>query len=88
MIEQETFDEIEEKPVLDKITYEFLQDTNTNGTTGKRDEDEKLTITYESVMSSLDDEPGFYVLRTEGWSINDESELIALFKQIKNVKYK
>lgn len=78
---------IEDKPLLDKITYEFLQEPNTNGTTGKSNEDEKLTITMESVINSLDDEPGFYVIRTNGWSVNDEIELLSMFKQIKNVKH-
>jgi hypothetical protein len=78
---------IEDKPLLDKITYEFLQETNTNGSTGKSNEDELLTITYEGVCDSLDEESGFYVIRTTGWSVNDSSEILGLFKQIKNVKH-
>lgn len=80
--------EEEIKPLLDKVIYKFLQETNTNGSTGSSNEDEKLTITMESVCGSLDEEPGFYVIRTDGWSINDKSELIALFGQIKNIKHK
>lgn len=79
---------IEDKPLLDQVIYKFIQDTNTNGTTGSRSDDEILNITCESVLDSLDEEPGFYVIRTNGWSINDESELIALFEQIKNIKHK
>ena len=78
---------IEDKPLLDKITYEFLQESNTNGTTSKNNEDELLTITYEGVCGSLDEKPGFYVIRTNGWSVNDSSEILDLFKQIKNVKH-
>ena len=79
---------IENKPLLDKITYEFLQETNTNGSTGESNEDEKLTITMESVQGSLDEESGFYVIRTDGWSINDSSELLNLFNQILHIKHK
>jgi hypothetical protein len=78
----------EDKPLLDQVIYRFMQEPNTNGTTGSSSDDESLSITYESVLDSLDNEPGFYVIRTDGWSINDESELIALFEQIKNVKHK
>jgi len=78
---------IEDRALLDKITYEFLQETNTHGTTGKSNEDELLTITYEGVCGSLDEELGFYVIRTNGWSVNNETEILDLFKQIKNVKH-
>ena len=77
----------EDRPLLNKVTYEFLQDTNTNGTTGKSNEDELITITYESVCGPLDEEPGFYVIRTSGWSIDKPSELLNLFSQIINIKH-
>ena len=75
------------KPLLDIAVFTFLQDTNTNGTTGKSYEDEKLSITMESVCGGLDTEGGFYVLRTKGWSINEPSDLLDLFEQMKNIKY-
>lgn len=76
-----------EPAILDTVVYTFLQDTNTNGTTGKSNEDEKLSITYESVIGSLDKEEGFYVIRTDGWSINSTEELLHLFNQIKTIKF-
>lgn len=74
-------------PILDTVVFTFIQDTNTNGTTGKSNVDEKLSITMESVCSGLDDEGGFYVLRTKGWSINEPSDLLNLFEQMKNINY-
>lgn len=76
-----------EKVLLDTIVYTFLQDTNTNGTTGQSNEDEKLSITYESCTGSLDNDSGFYVIRTNGWSINEPKDLLELFEQIKNIKF-
>ena len=78
---------IEDKPLLDQVIYRFMQEPNTNGTTGSRSDDEILSITYESVLDSLDDEPGFYVIRTDGWSINEPKDLLGLFDQIKNIKF-
>jgi len=65
---------------LDKVVYTFSQTANTNGTTG---EDEELTITHESVVDCLVEDEGFYVVRTDGWSIDSENELVDLFKAIK-----
>ncbi len=81
-------EDIEIKPLLDTAIFTFLQETNTNGTTGKSNEDEKLTITMESGCGGLDEDGGFYVLRTEGWSINEPEDLLELFEQMKNIKYK
>jgi hypothetical protein len=76
-----------EPALLDTIVYTFLQDTNTNGTTGKGNEDEKLTITYESCQGGLNTDPGFYVIRTDGWSMDEPEDLLGLFEQIKNIKF-
>ncbi len=77
-----------DKPLLDTAVFTFLQESNTNGTTGKSNEDEKLTITMESGSGGLDEDGGFYVLRTEtGWSINNSTDLNDLFDQIKNIKH-
>ena len=64
---------------ISKITYDFVQEGNTQGTT---DEYEKLTIEVETVLGDIN-EGNFYVLRTEGWSINSILELEDLFKKIK-----
>jgi hypothetical protein len=77
----------EPKPILDKVVYSFFQDCNTNGSTGKSNETETLEITYESVLGDLDTEGGFFVLRTNGWSINDLGDLEELIERIKQIKF-
>lgn len=73
--------EIEEKCFLDKITYEFSQEGNTEDTT---EENELLTVEVQSCCGSIIDEGGFIVIRTStGWSINDPSELTDLLGQVK-----
>ena len=77
---------MENKPLLTQATFKFIQEPNTNGTTGKNDEE--LEITMEYVCGWLDVEGGFYVLRTNtGWSINNISDLKELFNQIENIKF-
>jgi hypothetical protein len=78
---------MEDKPILTTAIFNFIQECNTNGTTGGSDEDEQLSITMENAEGSLDIEGGFYVLRTEGWSVNNSEELMEIFNQIKNIKY-
>ena len=78
---------MDDKPILDKAVFNFFQECNTNGTTGKSNEYEKLTITMESVNGGLEDDGGFFVIRTNGWSINNKEKLLGLFEQIKNIKY-
>lgn len=78
--------EIEDKPLLNTAVYTFNQECNTNGTTYENGEDELLSITIESVCGSLDEDKGFYVIRTNGWSINEPEDLLVLFNQIKNIK--
>ena len=77
---------MENKPLLIQAAFKFIQEPNTNGTTGNNDEE--LEITMESVLNGLDNEGGFYVLRTNtGWSINNISDLKELFNQIENIKF-
>jgi len=73
------------KPLLTTAVYTFNQECNTNGTTDKNGEDELLSITIENIHKGLDEEKGFYVVRTNGWSIDDPEELLQLFNQIKNI---
>lgn len=70
-----------DKPILSKIVFTFYQEGNTNGTTN---EDEDLEITVESCCGSIDEDGGFYVLRSNsGWSINGVNELVELFDKLK-----
>jgi hypothetical protein len=68
-----------EKPKLEKCSFTFGQEGNTNGTT---DEFEIITIECESSLGIDNDEGCYYVLRTEGWSIDNVNELQELFDRI------
>lgn len=61
-------------------SYQFHQEGNYHGTTSKI---ESLTIEFESVALHGDDNDGFFVLKTEGWSIDSIEELEELFNRIK-----
>lgn len=66
------------KPELNKASFHFTQEGNTEGTTS---DIEEITIDYEVVA----DEGGFFVLRTEGWSIDNVEELSELLDRIKKI---
>ena len=70
------------KPKLLKFSFTFDQEGNGNGTT---DEIETLTIECEASLGIDNDEGCFYVLRTEGWSIDSINELQELFDRIQKV---
>jgi hypothetical protein len=77
-----------DEAMLDKVTFVFSQECNTNGTTHTEgyDDYEELIVKIESVTDSLLNEAGFLVLRTPtGWSINDPKELTNLLNQVTNV---
>lgn len=66
------------KPELNKASFHFTQEGNTEGTTS---DIEEITIDYEVIA----DEGGFFVLRTEGWSIDNVAELSELLDRIKKI---
>jgi hypothetical protein len=66
------------KPTLAKISFDFFQDGNTLGTT---EEYEKLEISVESQVGDIS-EGAFYVLKTDGWSVDGAFELDDLFERI------
>jgi len=66
------------KPELTKASFVFTQEGNTEGTTS---EFEEITIDYEVIA----DEGGFFVIRTEGWSMNSIEELDELFNRIRKI---
>ena len=68
-----------DKPKLIKCSFTFDQEGNGNGTT---EEIETLTIECESPLGIDNDEDCFYVLRTEGWSIDSVKDLQELFDRI------
>ena len=66
------------KPELNKASFHFTQEGNTEGTTSGIEE---ITIDYEVIA----DEGGFFILRTEGWSIDNVEELSELLDRIKKI---
>jgi hypothetical protein len=66
-----------DKPKLEKCSFTFEQNGN--------DEIEILTIECESSLGIDNDEGCFYVLKTEGWSIDNVNELQELFDRINKV---
>jgi aspartyl/asparaginyl beta-hydroxylase (cupin superfamily) len=71
-----------EKPNLDSASFKFSQEGNTNGTTS---EYEDLNISLESSLRLDFEGDGFYILRTEGWSIDGVEDLQELFDRIKKI---
>ena len=71
-----------EKPILNSASFKFSQEGNCNGTT---DEYEELDISYESDLGLDNTDGGFFVLRTEGWSIDGVEELQKLFDRIEKI---
>ena len=64
---------------LNKITCEFYQGGNTDGTT---EETEELKVEIESCFGDIEKEH-YMVLRTPtGWSINNPEELFDLLKEV------
>jgi hypothetical protein len=66
------------KPSLFKATFEFIQDGNTNGTT---EDIESLIIECENI----DADGCFYVLKTNGWSIDEPEEIKSLIERINKI---
>mgnify|MGYP000333138871 CR=1 FL=1 len=71
-----------EKPNLHSASFKFSQEGNTNGTTS---EYEDLDISFESSLGLDFDGDGFYVLRTEGWSVDGGEDLQELYDRIKKI---
>ena len=77
--EEEKKDSME--PVfLENCTFNFTQEANCKADT---DDDEELEIKYTSDLGLDRTESGFFVLKTEGWSISDERDIKRLLDRIK-----
>jgi hypothetical protein len=70
------------KPKLERCSFTFNQEGNSNGTT---DEFEILTIECESSLGIDNDEGCYYVLKTDGWSIDSVNDLQELFDRVNKV---
>jgi len=67
---------------LHEATFKFSQEGNCLGST---EEYETLNITYESSLGIDTDKGRYFVLRTDGWSVDDERDLEKLFNRIKKI---
>jgi hypothetical protein len=71
----------ESEPVfLENCTFNFTQEANCRADTN---DDEELEIKYTSDLGLDRTESGFFVLKTEGWSISDERDIKRLLDRIK-----
>jgi len=66
-----------DKPKLHEAKFEFYQEANCLS-----NEDEALEIRCVSDMGIDNAEGCFYILKTEGWSIDNVGELQELFNRI------
>lgn len=67
---------------LDKISYTFIQEGNTLGTT---ELDETITINVEAPVGDIVEHGGFLVIRSEtGWSIDNPKEFMNLLNLVKS----
>jgi len=71
-----------DKPQLESASYKFTQLGNCNGSAGDY---ESLTIDFESSVGLDLDEGGYFVLKTEGWSIDEVQDLEELFNRIRTI---
>jgi len=71
-----------DKPKLERCSFTFNQEGNGNGTT---DEIENLTIECEASLGIDNDGECYYVLKTDGWSIDNVNELQELFDRIQKI---
>jgi hypothetical protein len=71
-----------DKPKLIKCSFTFDQEGNGNGTTN---DIETLIIECEASLGIDNDEGCFYVLKADGWSIDNVNELQELFDRIQKV---
>ena len=72
----------EEKPKLESCTFTFTQQANC---LNSRDEIEQIEITFTSDLGLDFTGDGFFVVKTDGWSVDSEEEFKELFARIKKV---
>jgi hypothetical protein len=73
---------MEEEVLLERATFEFSQEANC---LSDKDDYETLIVEVESDLGIDRTDGGFYVLKTEKWSINDEQDLKKLFDRINKI---
>ncbi len=73
-----------EKPRLEKATFTLSQEGNCVGSTK---DIETLTIDFESSLGLDVDEDGYFVLKTDGWSVDSVEDLQEMFDRIKRILF-
>lgn len=73
---------MQDKPQLENASFTFSQEGNCNARTG---EFERLTIDLDSSLGVDTDGDGFFVLKTDGWSVDGVQDLEELFNRIRTV---
>jgi hypothetical protein len=68
--------------ILERATFRFSQEPNCMS---DKDDYETLIVEVESDLGIDRTDGGFYVLKTEKWSINDEQDLKKLFDRINKI---
>lgn len=70
------------KPTISNIDVHYIQDGNTLGTTDEL-ESINISIQFQDPWDDADD--GFVVIKTDGWSMDDISELDILIKNTRKI---
>jgi hypothetical protein len=70
----------QKQPELDRATFEFTQSPNC---VSDEDDCEKLIIECESSLGVDYDKGAFFVLKTNGWSIDSEDDIQRLLDRIR-----
>lgn len=70
------------KPLLEKCSFQFSQESNCNGSSGDM---ELLDIHCESSLGIDNDGDCFFILKTEGWSIDSLADLQELIDRVTKV---
>ena len=71
---------------IDQVDFKLSQEGNTLGTTS---EIETMEISFQTQIDSLENEPGFIVLKSEtGWSFDSVEEIEKLVEKLANMKLK
>lgn len=72
-----------QKPKLDRCSFVFTQDGNTNGST---DNIEQLIVGCESPLGIDNDKGCYYVFKSEtGWSVDSSDDFVDIIKRVNQV---
>lgn len=66
---------------LEQAIFHFSQDGNSSD----GNEIEEITIEYKASLGLDREEDGFFVLKTNQWSVDSVEELDALFRRIRKI---